>query len=173
MSPILDDPRGAFTGGAPTGYAPDVPKSGGPRTLNLGVVVQPYRSDSETARAVTTANVAKWLEDEYGIMRAFVRVHGDVIQNSLAGSVAGALEALFMGRRIDPFGRGTQAIQQKFRDFINSGEAERVGIPGTPTAAALRGVNHRRKHPYRKSNSRRPSFRDTGLYVASFRSWVS
>jgi hypothetical protein len=84
-----------------------------------------------------------------------------------------AIEALFMGRRVDPFGAGMQTIQAKFRDFINSGEAGRVGIPGTPTGAAQRGVNHRRKHPYRKSNPPRPSFRDTGMYVASFRSWVT
>ena len=137
--------------------------------LNLGVLDQPYASGN----AVTTGDVAKILEAEYGIMRAFVRVHGKVITDAIGSSVENAITALVNGQRIDPWGAGTQKIMQAFRVFIYSGEAERVGIPGTPTQAALKGVNHRRAHPYRKSNPRRPSFRDTGLYVASFRSWVT
>lgn len=140
--------------------------------LHFGVLVQPYRSRSKKAGALTTADVARFLEDRYGIMATFYRVHGKDVATALEQSLGGALESLLMGQRVDPWGRGMQAIQQEFRDFISSKEAERVGIPGTPTQAALRGVNHRLKHPYRKSNPRRPSFRDTGLYMTSFRSWV-
>jgi len=148
--------------------------------LNLGVLVQPYRSNGKDVVGVTTGEVASWLEKEYGVMEAFARVHRKTIETAIEVSMRNALEALFMGHRIDPWGAGTQKIQSKFRDFINSGEAEHAGIPGTPTQAALRGVNHRRKHPYGRGrpyhpqpNPRRPSFRDTGLYVASFRSWVT
>lgn len=136
--------------------------------LTLGVLDQPYAN----GEAVTTGDVAKILEAEYGIMRAFARVHSRVITDAIASSVENAITALVNGHRIDPWAAGLQKINQAFRVFINSREAERVGIPGTPTQAALKGVNHRLKRPYRKSNPRRPSFRDTGLFVASFRSWV-
>jgi hypothetical protein len=35
----------------------------------------------------------------------------------------------------------------------------------------MRGVNHRFMHPYARRPSR-PSFIDTGLYVANFTAWV-
>ena len=121
---------------------------------------------------MTTGDVAEILEAKYGVIGAFVIVHESDIAAALEVSLGGAMESLMMGRAVDPWGRGMQIIQEKFRDFIASKEAEQVGIPGTPTQAALRGVNHRLKHPYRKSNPRRPSFRDTGLYMNSFRGWV-
>jgi len=116
--------------------------------------------------------VAGFLEAKYGLMAAYYRVHGQDVADAVAESLEGAMESLMMGQRVDPWGSGMQQIQKGFRDFISSREAERVGIPGTPTKAALAGVNHRLKHPYRKSNPRRPSFRDTGIYMNSFRSWI-
>lgn len=136
-------------------------------TLHLGVLVQPYRNNG-----LTTADVAHFLETKYGVMGAFYRVHQDVIMGAVAKSMEGAIESLVMGRRVNPWGYATQLIQREFRIFISSMEAERVGIDGTPTLAAWRGVNHRLKHPYAKSNPRRPSFRDTGLYMASQRAWM-
>jgi hypothetical protein len=141
-------------------------------TLHLGVLVQPYRSSTAKAGSLTTVDVAEILEAKYGVMEAFYRVHKDVVMGAVARSMEGALESLLMGRRVDTWGSATQLIQSEFRRFISSREAEKVGIPGTPTKAALRGVNHRLKHPYAKRNARRPSFRDTGLYMASFRAWV-
>lgn len=178
MSPILDDPRGTFTGTVPTLYPPSVPTVYAPRpgkrtTLNLGVMVIPYRTATDKVGAVTTGDVAQWLERRYGVMETYARVRGKVIETALTVSVEGALEALVMGRRVNPFARGMSAIQSDFKRWISSGAAERSGIPGTPTGAALRGVNHRRAHPYRKSNPRRVSFRDTGTYMGSFAAWVS
>ena len=69
-------------------------------------------------------------------------------------------------------GAGASRVEEMFKDFISSGEAERVGVAGAPTAAALRGVNHRLLHPYAKANPRRVSFRDTGLFQSSFKAWV-
>lgn len=143
-----------------------------PLTLHLGVVVQPYRSKTRKSGALTTGDVARILEDKYGLFSVFYRVKAPRVAKALESSMAGALEALIMGQHVNPFGRATQAIDQMYRDFINSREAERVGIPGTPTQAALKGVNHRLKHPYAKGNPRRPSFRDTGLLSASFKSWI-
>jgi len=141
--------------------------------LHLGVLVQPYRARSRRVGAVTTGDVAEILEARYGLMAAFYRVHQEEVVEAVGNSLSGAFETLMMGQRVDPWGEAMQSIQSAFRKFISSREAERVGIPGTPTKAALRGVNHRLKHPYRKSNPRRPSFRDTGLLMASFRAWVS
>lgn len=141
-------------------------------TLHLGVLVQAYRSPGKKGVAVSTADVAQWLENKYGIMQAFYRVHGQDVAKALEDSLGGSMESLLMGRQVDPWGRGMQAIQTALRQFISTREAERVGIPGTPTKAAIRGVNHRLKHPYANRNPRRPSFRDTGLYQASFRAWI-
>lgn len=105
-------------------------------------------------------------------MAAFYRVHEGMVAKAIESSLDGAMEALLMGKTVDPWGRATQAIEARFKDFISSREAERIGLPGVPTKAALTGVNHRLAHPYRRSNPRRPSFRDTGLFMQSFKSWV-
>jgi len=138
-------------------------------TLNLGVLDQPYALGGRT-----TGEVATILETKYGIMAAFWRVHETENRTALEDSVAGAMETLLMsGRIVDPWARGLGAIETGFRRFISSMEAENVGIPNTPTYAALMGVSHRRKRPHAGGRGRRrPSFRDTGLYMASFRSWV-
>lgn len=150
----------------------DTIRPGARLTLHFGVLVQPYRTRTKKVTGLTTGDVAGFLEEKYGLMAAFFRVHEKDVLKAIEGSLGGALEALLMKQRVDPWGRGMQTIEQKFRDFISSREAERVGIPGTPTLAALRGVNHRLKHPYAKKNPRRPSFRDTGLLMTSFKSWV-
>lgn len=140
-------------------------------TLHLGVVDQPYRSKGKTS-AMTTYGVAKILEAKYGLMQRYYDVRQKQIIGALEWGIVGAVGALVQGKRIDPYGSAAQKIQSGFRDFIASKESERVGIPGTPTKAALAGINHRLAHPYRKANPRRPSFLDTGLLISSFRAWV-
>lgn len=142
-------------------------------TLHIGVVEQPYRSTSKKSSAMTTGDVAQILEAKYGLFTAFYKRYEKRIADGMAVSMQGAFEALMMGHSIDPWGAGMQQIQRDFRDFISSGEAERVGMTGVPTKAALRGVNHRLAHPYARSNSRRPSFLDTGLLMASGRAWMT
>lgn len=135
--------------------------------LNLGVVDQPYDVGGQT-----TGEVARILEDKYEIMGTFWRVHETENTTALEDSVAGAMESLLMGQVIDPWARGTAVIATRFKTFINSGEAERVGIPGTPTKAAQKGTTFRKKRSYKGSNGRRVSFRNTGLYVGSSIVWV-
>ena len=55
------------------------------------------------------------------------------------------------------------------KQFISSGEMEKLGYPGVPTKAALMGVNHRLK---KKRGPRRVSFIDTGQYQANLTNWV-
>ena len=148
--------------------------------LHLGVAVQSYgerstkKGNKIVAGSPDTGDVAQWLEDKYGLMRAFFTAHEQDIADALSESVGDALEIMLNGgpETMDGFGAGASRIEEMFKDFISSQEAEQVGIAGTPTGAALRGVNHRLKHPYAKANPRRPSFRDTSLYVSSFKCWV-
>jgi hypothetical protein len=140
--------------------------------LHLGVLVQPYRGSSKQVTGVTTGNVAQWLEDKYGVMAAYVRVHEKDTAKSFENSVGGALESLMMGKKVDPFGAATSEIETGFKLFLSSKEVERVGIPGVPTRAALMGHRSRKKRAH-KRGPRRPSFIDTGLYMGSFKAWVS
>jgi len=169
------------------------PADGGTRTktrmaLHLGVIDHPYAfakpikafkftsTKALSARAalpISTGDVAKILEARYGVMGVFARIHRKEINAAVVNEMEGALESLLMGRRVALNNRDIGKIGTAFRDFISTREAERCGIPGTPTLAAKRGVNHRLAHPYASGNPRRPSFRDTGFYMASFVSWLS
>lgn len=135
-------------------------------TLHFGVIDQPYPRENRT-----TGEVAEILEAKYHIMEIFYRRYATKIGDQIDNSMMGALESLLMGQSVDPWGPAAQAIQQQFRDFISSREVESMGIPGTPTYAALMGYSRRRKHPHARG-PRRPSFRDSGLYMGSFRVWV-
>jgi hypothetical protein len=69
-----------------------------------------------------------------------------------------------------------QKIERDFRKFIFSNELQKLSLAltGAPISqAAASGVNHRFKRPYARKNKARPAFVDTGLYVASMRSWVT
>jgi len=158
-------------------------------TLHLGVIDQPYTSydggrkaanpkrrgkkappKAKGVRTVTTAQVATWLEDRYHIMEVFYEADSGVLP-LLRESVQDAMENVLMGAPVgaNPFLEATSEIQARFKKFISNRTMETLGIPGVPTAAALRGVNSRMK---KNRGPRRPSFRDTGLYQASFMAWV-
>lgn len=150
--------------------------------LHLGVIDLPYaRAPSARQRrrgsggTQTTGDVAGWLEDRYHVMEVFFETHRDEIGGYLAEAYAGALETALMGGaapgRMDPSSAAMTRIEDRFREFLSLREIEKMGIPGVPTGAALRGVNHRMKHPYAR-RAARPSFVDTGLYQSSFRAWM-
>lgn len=157
--------------------------------LHLGVIDQNYADPAASKRvakprkgrktrgrknsqASTTADVAAILEAKYGIMETFFTLHEPEIADDLADSMAGAIENLMMGAppQPQPWAGAAEKIQARFKDFIDN--EEMAGLAGVPTKAALKGVTHRRKHPYAKGNPRRPSFVDTGLYEASFIAWA-
>lgn len=149
-------------------------------TLHLGVIDIPYSQAPNPRQRrprsnVTTGDVAGWLEDRYHVMELFFEEHAsDVVAPALEKSVAGAITSLMSGApvTIDPFGSATSKIEDAFKQFLSTGEAERLGIPGVPTQAALRGVNHRMARPYARRASR-PSFIDTGLYQSTFKAWFT
>lgn len=154
--------------------------------LNLGVADIPYSHvpkpgkgrGRKQRRAVsgsqTTGDVAGYLEDKYHVMQNFFELRRSEIDDALVKSLRGALFNLSSGApvSVDPFAAGMGDIETAFRKFIEDRVMEGIGYPGVPTGAALKGVNHRLLHPYAKGNPRRPSFRDTGLYEQSFKSWI-
>lgn len=136
--------------------------------LHLGVLVIPYSTKGGT----TTGDVARFLEDRYGILETYWKRNATKHAGQIAQGVARAIEANVRGLKADPYGKAMGQIENGMKDFISSRAVERVGIPGVPTEAALKGVSHRKAHPYAKGNPRRPSFRDTGLYQSSLKAWV-
>jgi hypothetical protein len=146
--------------------------------LHLGVLEVPYDDGK-----ATTGEVADILEEKYHIMEVFVEELGDAIGDAFAEAAKNALQDLMSGVpmvQASYIGGGanfvltadaTQEIETAFRMFIDQQELDGV-VPGVPTQASLKGINHRLAHPYAKANQPRPSFRDTGLYQSSFRAWT-
>lgn len=177
---------------APQVFAKNAP---GRLILNLGVIDVPYANEAQTKKVAkprkgkankpvkqktasgtqTTGDVAEILEAKYGIMDAFAFAQLPDIAKDLEESIAGALETLMMGGApsANPFASAESAITARFKQFLATGAIEHMGIEGVPTQAAMKGVNHRLKHPYAKSNPRRESFVDTGAYSAHFLAWIS
>lgn len=141
-----------------------------PTTLHLGVTEQPYVDSHE---GTTTGDVAEILEAKYGLFSAFYAVHQQDVADAMANGMAGMLEKIMGGGPApdDPFKAGMDDVETLFKTFLFTGEAERVGIPGTPTKASLKRKSSRFKTG-RNPAAYRPSFIDTGLMEASFKSWV-
>jgi hypothetical protein len=121
--------------------------------------------------AVSTGDVAEFLENKYHVMETFFEAHADEIAEAVIGSYAGAAESILQGApsTLDPFVGAAGDIKAMFNRFLDSGEMERMGIPGVPTKAAQEGVSQRFKT---RHGPPRPSFIDTGLYESSFVAWV-
>ena len=122
----------------------------------------------------TAGDVAEILEAKYHIMELFAETHWDHIGDALAQSVSDAIDDLFAGApaALRPTGAAESEIETAFKMFLSNREVESIGIPKVPTLAALKGINHRLLHPYAKSNPRRPSFIDTGIYQAAMKAWI-
>ena len=142
-----------------------------PRRASRGKPARPRKVASGTQ---TTGDVATWLENRYQVMAIFAYLHEKEIKAAIEEGLVGELENRLMDAppNRDAFGAATSQIETVFRDFLDNDEIAKLGmVPGVPTAAALRGVNHRMMHPYAR-RAARPSFLDTGLYSASFRAWI-
>ena len=159
--------------------------------LILGVIDVPYSDDgkkpprrrrhNKKGRSVgeepadtgptTTAQVAKILEDKYGVMQAFYALTKDDILGECIHSLEGALEDLYAGAPVhDPYAEATQNIDAGFRQFLMQGEIESMGIAGVPTQASIDRQSLRFKSGV--ASGPRPSFIDTALYELSFRSTI-
>jgi hypothetical protein len=143
--------------------------------LSLGVLDVAYTQDEGNGIShTTTGKVAQILEDNYHIMATFFALRDEQIAGFLADAMAQAFSDKVNGRTVggSPMADAEQRIEAEFRAFIFSNEINTLSMAVTSTpisAAAARGVNKRKMHPYAKANKARPAFVDTGLYVASFR----
>lgn len=111
-------------------------------TLNVGVVDLPHGDDG-----LTTGDLAEILEAKYDLFRGFVEDNLDKIADQMADALDGALNNMLNGAAVpeNPYAEAMEWVGARFREFINSGEVERLGLIGVPTEAALKGVNHRLK----------------------------
>jgi len=155
--------------------------------ISLGVVDIPYVDRETDAQArsrvkknrraakpqpktntMSTGDVADILEAQYHVMEIFAEHCEDDIMGYLETSLAGSLESIMQGggNGPPPFAEAESAIKERFDRFITQKEMDGLGYPGVPTKASLAGVSHRFKHPYARRPSR-PSFVDTGLWLAS------
>jgi len=132
--------------------------------LHLGVIDVPEPEGN------TTYGVAMILEEKYGLFSKFAESNIKNISSHLTDSVAGALETVLQGGKVkNPFASAESAIDKDFRHFLDIEEMAKLGVEGVPTKAALMGKSIRFK---RKVGPRRPSFIDSGVLQASFKSWV-
>lgn len=138
--------------------------------LHLGVLDVPY-SDGKRS----TGDVAQILEDKYHVMELFAEDYGaDAISKAFEEAARDALEDLLSGAPVDSLSltqSATDDIETAFKTFIDRRGLDYI-VPGVPTKASLKGVNHRFKRATAKTNPVRPSFRDTGLYEASMKAWT-
>lgn len=141
-----------------------------PATLYLGVIDQPYAHSSD---GQTTGDVAQILEARYHVMEVFYETNEEAITKELVESLAATLEDLYAGSPLDrdPFAAGAEKLKARFDQFITLEQIADRGVPGVPTKAALGGRSSRFKSK-KNPRGRRPSFVDTGLYLASFAAWV-
>jgi hypothetical protein len=116
-------------------------------------------------------DVAKILQEEYGLFQAFFDANGQEIADAYAESLNHSLNRMLEGKRVaNVFSEANSKTQGLFYDFINSAQVETMGIFGVPTGAALKGIKHRKKNP--NTGERRPSFLDTGILRNNFRAWM-
>ena len=157
--PYIEDPAGA---------PKKIAKAGRKRP-------KPHKSHAGKYGNVTTGDVATFLENRYHLMEIFWELHKDEIADDFANSVAGSIETLLMGgpANLDVMGTATSKLEDRFKQMLSQRELDTIGIPGIPTAAAEAGVSHRHKSGFTKNRTPRPSFIDTGLFQASFKSWVT
>jgi len=138
-------------------------------TLHLGVLELPHPGGEKTG--LTTGDLAEILERRYGLYSVFLDANLEKIEEQVAESLADAIDNMVAGAPApeNPFAGAEQAVARDFINYLDTSEIEKIGVRGTPTEAALRGVNHRLK---KNKGARRPSFIDTGTLRAATTAWV-
>lgn len=132
--------------------------------LHLGVIDQPEPNGA------TTYEVGTILEDKYGLFSRFAEANIDAIKSNIEDALIGALETMMQGGVVhNEFSAATDQIDKDFRTFLDNEDMAKLGVPGVPTKAALRGKSVRHK---KNRGPRRPSFIDSGILQSSFRSWI-
>lgn len=137
--------------------------------LHIGVLDLPHPGGGKAG--LTTGGLAEILESKYGLYSVFLDVNLEKIAGQLADSLGDAIDNVLAGAPVpeNPFASAEQDVAADFVTYLDTSEIEKIGVRGTPTEAALNGVNHRLKI---NKGARRPSFIDTGTLRASTAVWV-
>lgn len=163
--------------------------------LHLGVLDVAY-SDPGATGANTTGEVAEILESKYHVMGLFTEYsrNMDLINEAVADAFAEQIENARMGHSKPALSEiFVDRIDSAFRDYLSSNVIQNQ-LPDR-IQAADEGVSHRFKDSQnravsasnvvkrgggagltlvqKKKRAPRPAFIDSGLYQASFRSWIS
>lgn len=138
-------------------------------TLHLGVIELPHPGGEKSG--LTTGDLAEILESKYGLYSVFLDANLEKIEEQIAESLQGAIDNMLAGAPApeNPFAGAEQGVARDFINYLDTSEIEKIGVRGTPTAAALAGVNHRLKL---HNGARRPSFIDTGTLRAATSAWI-
>lgn len=138
-------------------------------TLHLGCWDLPHPGGGKAE--LTTGALAEILESKYGLYSVFLDANLEKIADQMADSLGDSIENILAGAPAaeNPFAAAEQEVVNDFVTFLDTSEMEMIGVRGTPTAAALAGVNHRLKI---RKGPRRPSFVDTGTLRIATCAWV-
>jgi hypothetical protein len=159
------DPANAPRVAAP----PKIRKDGQPYKASMRRVAREFQSPPQYG-APTTGDVATWLENKYEVMATFYEMHREEITDIIGRWYLAKHEAIAMGAPVESVDMQgfIDEIAVLFHRFIDTKEMD--GRAGIPTAASLKGINHRMKD---RRTPGRPSFRDTGAYEGAFRAWLA
>jgi len=138
-------------------------------TLNVGVFDIPHVGGEKTG--LTTGDLAEILESKYGLYSGFVELHGQEIADVLADGVQDALDAIIGAgvNAVDPLGAAELPLTAMLIRYFDNEEIAKLGVPGVPTGAALKGINRRKASG---KGVRRTSFIDTSELRNSSSVWV-
>jgi hypothetical protein len=137
--------------------------------LNIGVEDVP-----EVESDITTGDLAEILESQYGLFSNFVAFGLLDIADILADSMEKEINNIILGKPPGEMvlGSAMAEIEDRFKkDYLSEGGVEKIGIPGIPTEAAIKGTSRRFKGRKNKAG-RRASFIDTGTLSASMKAWI-
>lgn len=137
--------------------------------LNVGVIDLPHPGGEKSG--LSTGDLAEILEGKYELYSGFVELHQEDIAAALVDSLEDALDTIIGAGVVppNPLAAAEQKITTLLKTYFDSEEIAKLGTQGVPTAAALKGVNHRLKV---RRGQRRPSFIDTGALRAASDAWT-
>ncbi len=137
--------------------------------LNVGVIDLPHPGGEKSG--LTTGDLAEILEGKYELYSGFVELHQEDIAAALVDSLDDALDTIIGAGVVpsNPLAAAEQKVTTLLRTYFDNEEIAKLASQGVPTAAALKGVNHRLKL---SKGPRRPSFIDTGALRAASDCWT-
>ena len=137
-------------------------------------------ADAVYPTGTSVEKVAQILEHRYNVVQTFKTAESAFIKQTVQEAYIKKMRAAVKGKsdRFDMAQYIEARLDQRFRRFLSSGAIESMGIPGVPTEASIERVGgmltwaEARRKKKKINPLASPSFIDTGLYLASFRTKV-